>query len=998
MTTGRCNVLSVPPGEPFVDAIALGLLEETAEDPLSLSAYTVLLPNRRACRTLRDAFLRVAEGRALVLPALQPIGDVDEESLAFADAAGGETFDLPPAIPPLQRQLVLARLVMAWSRDGAPMPAEHALRLAGDLATLLDQAQTEGVSLDGLERLVPDQYARHWQETLAFLGILRQHWPTFLAEQGYLDPADRRDRALRALAERWEIDPPPGPVIAAGSTGTIPATADLLAVTARLPQGRIVLPGLDRDLDDEAWTLAFAEPAHPQFAIAHLIQHLGVDRDDIADWPVKHRLGLDGDRRAARAGLMSTLMRPAEASDVWRNLPEITDLATHGLSVCEFGTAVDEAGAIALLMRQGLETDEGPRTVALVTFDRGLARRVAAELRRWNIRVDDSAGTPLGDTPPAVFLRLCLEAARSNLAPVPLLALLKHPFAAAGDEPGRFRRAARLLDRKVLRGPRPGPGVAGLRQAVEVSDLLTEDLDDLSRFLDRLGEALGPLLDAFTSGSAPLSDLVDRLITSAEALAETDDSDGLARLWGGEDGEALARFMADLRQHAGAFPPVEPGRMLVILEALLSGQVVRPRFGTHPRAFIWGPLEARLQHADRLILGGLNEGSWPPEPHADPWMSRPMRDEFELPPLERRIGLAAHDFSQAFCAEEVFLTRARKVDGTPTVPSRWLSRLDVVFHAANGGRGYPRDPHWGRWFAELDAPVETRPARAPEPRPPISTRPTGLSVTQIETWIRDPYSIFARHILDLEPIDPLDADPDAADRGIIIHEALETFLKAHPDGLPPAAREALLDCGRRAFDRVMAYPSVEVFWWPRFERFADWFLRAQAERAGERPVHHTEVKGELEVVAGSAPFTLRAKADRIDALADGSYVVIDYKTGSFPTAKDLDRGLASQLPLEAAMVREGAWRSGAIEGKVSRLEYWKASGGNPPGEIKKLKGDPEEQARESIEGLRRLVDAYRQPGMPYRSVPRPALAPRFNDYEHLARRREWTVFDGGSET
>ncbi|MFQ5954591.1 MAG: double-strand break repair protein AddB, partial [Kiloniellales bacterium] len=686
MAAAEPTVYSIAPGLPFVDTLAAGILDQAAPEPTALAAYTVLLPTRRACRALADAFLRRAQGRALLLPRLIPLGDLDIDELT--PGAGEDTDleigpDLPPAIPALRRQLLLTRLVLKWGAaqpDGPPAP-DQAARLAAELARLMDQVQTERLSLAGLARLVPEEYARHWQITLGFLTILTEHWPRVLAEEGCLDPADRRNRVLQAQAEAWRRAPPLGPVIAAGTTGSIPATADLIAVVARLEHGAVVLPGLDRHADAESWAAIHDEPTHPQHAIARLLGHLGVDREAVAEWPAPGMAAEAPPGSAAGAGrarLVSEAMRPAATSEDWRALAEdgIASGALDGVTRVDCPGPREEAEVVALIMRQTLDLVEDGRTAALVTFDRELARRVAAALDRWGVQVDDSAGIPLADSAPGAFLRLLAAMLAEGLAPVPLLACLKHPLAAGGRRPAAFRSLARRLERQVLRGPRPEPGFAGLGAALGDRD------PELSAWIDELSAMTRPLAEALAAEAVDLERLVAAHVEAAERLAASHETAGSERLWAGEAGEAAAGFVAELRQAAAGFPALVGHAYPALLAVLMTGRVVRPRYGRHPRLFIWGPLEARLQQADRLILGGLNEAGWPPEAAADPWLSRPMRLEFGLPPPERRIGLSAHDFAQGFCASQVVLTRAERVEGTPTVPSRWLLRLDAVLAAA----------------------------------------------------------------------------------------------------------------------------------------------------------------------------------------------------------------------------------------------------------------------------------------------------------------------------
>ncbi|MBT5416144.1 MAG: double-strand break repair protein AddB, partial [Rhodospirillaceae bacterium] len=756
----RPGVYTIPPGASFLETLARGVLDETGGDPLALSDYRILLPTRRAVRALAEAFLRQGDGEAMLLPRLVPIGDVDEDELSFALAEAAPDADalaVPPAIPELRRRLLLAELIVEQS--GGRLDADHAIRLAAELARLVDQVQTEGLDFTDLDRLVPTDYAEHWQITLDFLRLVTGRWPARLAEEGAIDPADRRNRLLAAQAARWIAAPPPGPVIAAGSTGSIPATADLLAVVAGMPRGRVVLPCLDRDADDESWRLlAEAAPTHPQHGLARLLARIGIDRNRVADWPGSE----PGPAARARARFVAEAMRPAERTDAWRRLAvedgkSVTPESVAGLRRVVCPTPREEAAVIALLLREVLE--EPGRTGALITPDRALARRVAAELRRWGIEIDDSAGQPLGSTPVGAFLRLSARAAAEGFAPVTLLALLKHPLAAAGQAPARLRARVRALERAVLRGPRPAPGLAGLRRAVESLDekKMAKERADALALVDDLAARAAGFSALLAERRAGLADLIAAHLGFAEALAESDENSGAARLWRGEDGESAAALAAELHRSAGGLPPVAGADYPALFEALIAGPVVRPRWGRHPRLFIWGPLEARLLHADRLILGSLNEGVWPADPPPDPWLSRPMRSRFGLPLPERRIGLSAHDFAQALGARDVVLTRAERVEGAPTVPSRWLLRLETTMRAAGL---FATDPAireawdggpWQAWQDRLDRPERIAPCPRPAPRPPLAARPRRLSVTAIGTLMRNPYGVYARHVLDLRP-------------------------------------------------------------------------------------------------------------------------------------------------------------------------------------------------------------------------------------------------------
>ena len=971
----RPQIYTIAADRPFLATLARGLVALAGGDPLRLPRMTVLLPTRRAARSLREAFLRLTgegsdPGAPLLLPRMRPIGDLDTDEFEFVD---DETLAVPPAIPELRRRLLLTRLVLEWSDGEQTLLPGQAAGLAAALARLLDAAATDGASFVELAKLAPLDLAEHWQVVLRFLDLLPSRWPAILAAEGALDPAERRNRLLARQAETWCKTPPRDPVVAAGLVGGIPALEKLAGVVAGLERGMVILPGLDRDAAPGLWEAIADDPAHPQYLLARLLNRLELVPGDVREWQPE-----GASERGTRLRLVSEALRPANLTDAWRNLRPEPEHALAGLSRYDCASPQQEAVTIALLLRRKLE--EPGATAALVTPDRELARRVAAELRRWKIDIDDSAGLPLPRTPPGAFLRLVLDTAASELAPVPLLAALKHPLAAGGLAPEEFRELARRLEDRI-RGPRPAPGLAGLRAALRDGD------HELRRFIDRLEFCLGELPALLAAREASVNALTSAHITAAERLAASRDETGPSRLWREAAGEVAAAFCHDLLDAARDFSELRGRDYPALFEALSAGRVVRPTYGRHPRLAIWGLVEARLQQADLVVLGGLNEGTWPGPVPADPWMSRQMRAEFGIALPERAIGMAAHDFVQALGAPEVALTRAARQEGAPTVPSRWLLRLDAVLRAVGlAGRLGP-DPEIAAAALLSDQPRALRPLLLPEPRPPLTARPRQLPVTDIETWRRDPYAIYAKHILKLRALDELDADPDRADLGIAIHNALAEFVHRHPRELPAHAERELFEIGGWKFGPLLSRPSAWAFWWPRFERIARWFVAEEQTRRAGIVESRSEVEGKIEIDAPGGKFTILARADRVDRLASGELAVIDYKTGSVPRKQDIAAAIAVQLPLEGAIAAAGGF--GDFAGApVAALEHWKLGGGNPAGIIDAASDDPATLIAQVLSAIRAHIARYDEPAMPYRPVPIAKWRPRYSDYAHLERLTE----------
>jgi ATP-dependent helicase/nuclease subunit B len=987
------NVFTTPASAPFAAILARNLIARAGaeRDPLALSNVTLYLPTRRAARTLNEAFARVLGGAAL-LPNARPLGDLAEEDFLFD--VGADALTLPPAIPPLRRALLLATLVQEWSgkRQGERLSFAQAMALSCALANFFDEAETQGCDLAKLDGLVPQAFAQHWTEVRAFLQIVRDEWPKLLAVEGKLNPAARRDLALRSLAKRLQETPPPGLVVAAGSTGSIPATAELLKVIANLPNGLVVLPGLDRKLDQASWS--DLDPGHPQYGLKQLLQRMGLDRTAVADFDSAPSL-------PAREMLIRETLRPAPTTDAWRAIAESDDndiaQGLDGLSLIEAATPGEEAATIGLALRNALETPG--RTAALVTPDRKLARRVAAEMSRWGIGIDDSAGVPLANTPPGTFLCLLAEAAAERFAPVPLLALLKHPLAAGRQVPADFRRRVRQLDRDVLRGPRPDPGLAGIERAIAAaldqacrreSEFAIKHMAELAYWFKAVREILQALEDAFANATIYLAEILNAHISCAEALAASDAEGGDARLWRESAGEAAARLVSELEEACGDLPVIEASSYPVVFRTLAEERAVRPPYGKHSRLAILGPLEARLQNFDLTILGGLNEGSWPAAASTDPWLSRPMRAQLGLESPERRIGLAAHDFATLACSPRVVLTRALKADGAPTVASRWVQRLQQLTKGLSLEKKLSSGTPYAAFAAMRDQP-DGPPQRMPRPRPipPVDKRPTSLSVTEIETWLRDPYAIYAKYVLRLKPLDPLDAEIGPLQRGSAIHAALENFLRECDKQIPDGAEARLISIADTIFAQTNLPKAALALWKPRFINAARWFVAEERLRRAEVVKSHLESAGTRAFPTAAGEFTLRGRADRIDVLKDGTAAIIDYKSGALPTAKQVRLLLSPQLPLEALIVATGGF---ADVGKLtaSELIYIRFGGGAEPGEIRPTPDVAELIAKAEANLRARLAD-YSDPEMPYLPRVMPFRADRAGDYDHLSRVREWAL-------
>lgn len=1039
------RVLSVPLSVPFLRTVIAALVDgrlvegfEARKQPERLATATLYLPTRRAGRLAREIFLGVLDVDAAILPRIVALGDIDEDELAFAeesDIGSSASLDIPPKLGELERRLALARLVAGWAQSpdvsslviGGPAST---LALAGDLARLIDDVVTRGVDWRTLDKLVPDQFDEYWNHTLKFLKVAREHWPAFLAETNRIEPAARRDLLIDAEAARLAKHHD-GPVIAAGSTGSMPSTAKFLHVVARLPHGAVVLPGLDTDLDDEAWKSiggvkdaqgrSAMPPAsnHPQYAMHTLLARFGIKRPDVEI--------LGRPARGGREILASEAMRPSNATAEWHDRLKLLDISAQiaagmeKLAVIEAANPEMEALAIAVAMREARHLN---KSVALVTPDRALARRVAAALRRWHLEANDSGGDALMETSAGIFARLAAEAVASGLEPPTLLALLKHPLLRLGYAQNALKYGIEVLEQALLRGTRPQAGSNGLARdfngfreelrklrnketsmlhgAEPRTRLRDPDLDQAQLVINALQTALAPLEGLDASIPQDLAELAHRHREVLISLSS--DHHGIAHAFEGPSGFALATAFDDLigpRKRVGLITPLADYAEL--FQTAFTDRIVRRAELADAKLQIFGQLEARLTESDRIILGGLVEGVWPPAPRVDPWLSRPMRHELGLDLPERRIGLSAHDFAQLLGHEEVILTHAAKVGGAPAVISRFLHRLEAVAGEDRWEAAKQAGDTYVRYANAIDQPEKVEPIKQPEPKPPRATRPTTLSVTAIEDWLRDPYTIYARSILKLQRLDPVDMPLSAADRGSAIHESLGEFTKQYAAALPADVVSVLRTIGARHFAPLMERPEARALWWPRFARIARWFSDWEAGRRADISTIAAEIKGDLKIpLDNERIFTLTARADRIERLRDGSYALLDYKTGQPPTGKQVRMGLSPQLTLEAAILREGGFVEFGADGSVNELAYVRLSGNNPPGEHKtlelKIKSEPPQSPDEAADyaraKLEELVRRFENPDEPYRSLVLSMWTARYGDYDNLARVKEWSAAGG----
>jgi ATP-dependent helicase/nuclease subunit B len=1054
----RPTLFSIPPGAPFLATLADALIAGDlvgdvgwGRDPLAVADLTIYLPTRRAARALASVLAERADGPT-ALPRITPLGDADDAELRLigweSDADALAAADDAPAAAPAERLVVLADLVMRWrdqlARAVTPLgPGDHrlvaatageAFALAGDLARVLDTLTIEGVDAAALAAQIPGEQDLYWSAAREFLGIATQVWPAWLATQGLADPVMRRDAALRRRARQIAAGAAAGPILAAGSTGTNPATAELLAAVARHPRGAVVLPGLDLIAADAAFTAVLdpddPQPGHPQAALARLLQRLVAARADVRPLALAPR-GL-----AAREAVLTQALLPPEFTTDWattRATPAAQgDLAAgfDGISIVEAANDREEAMAVALAMR---ETAEIPgATAALVTPDRALAERVCVALARWGLSVEDSAGRALSRAPRGSFAALVAQWLTTPADGALLVALLSHPRVAPGLPRDSVARAAAAIDIGALRGFPPTAPLAALIAALPhrrdrakdrhaplpAQRLSGADWQAATRALHALAAIAIDFARATATGAAkrPLAVWAAAHRAALTALVRGDADDAGDWLADGRDGDALADLFDALAGAGRDSAPIARGDYPGVWRRLADQIALTPPAAAHPRLSIWGLLEARLLAADRIILGGLNENIWPPQPSPDAFLNRSLRTALGLPQPERRIGQTAHDFVAALAgARDALITRARKSGGAPTIPSRFWQRLDAYAgpretrpeRQTDADRRHPwtaalaRGERYLALARALDVSGPAQPVARPSPKPPARLVPRRISVSRVETLVRDPYAIYARDILGLDPLPAAGVGADAALRGTLIHDAVARFA-ATIDPRDPDAAERLIALGRSAFAEAGVDDERILFWLPRFRRaarlFVDW---ARARHGAIAPPILVEQDGRLALALDDGqPFLLTGRADRIERLHDRSVALVDFKTGAPPSAKQVAQGFSPQLTLEAAMARRGAFDPSLKDRPASQLVYVRLSGArsgafatdvtipgrNGPGV------DPDATPEKHLSQLLQRMNAHLAGRIGYASHASPDLRrqERGGDYDHLARVAEWT--------
>lgn len=972
------GIYNVPLSCSFVDVLAQKFSKKYENNKEALADVMFLMPNRRTCISLKEAFVRYNGKKPTILPKIVPIGDLQEdEILSLGDNNDYLSDLLLPAIDEYERLFLYAKLIFAKPAEYglAETTYAQALSLAKDLSSLIDISYNEGLSFDKLKNIVPDEYSAHWQQTLKFLTIITQNWPEILKSRNMIDAAKRKSLFIAEMANIWRQQNTERTIILAGVTVDYKSIRKLTETIMNLKNGEVYLYGLDRHITDTDWKSIKEE--HPQFELKSLLEYLKLDRQDIKDCA--------DSLNKERENFVSDIMLPAKATSKWRQIKsaDYVSAALKNIHLIECTDDRQEALNIALIMREALNEEE--KTAALVTSDRNLARRTASELARWGIKIDDSAGMPLHLSPIGIFLRLILNVLEDNFSDVSLLTLAKNPHVKLKRKPLELLEEVRKWELK--------------ERTPLFSTEEQEETEEPVKWQQDLKETLRPLFELYELPKVSLSEILKTHLEVAEKLCEDNINTGEKNLWKSEDGKSAADLFAKLLQQTDMVGEISPYEYLPVFTTLLSSQNIRPTYGTHPRLKILGPIEARFNQFDTVIIGGVNEGVWPEILSADPWLSRPMKIDFEMSLPEKNIGISAFDFCGLMCADNVYLTRANRSNSVPTNKSRWLLRMETVLKACDIKPENWQEEKYLYLSKLIDIPLTYETPIPPAPCPPIKARPRKLSASAVEKLMRDPYEIYASRILKLKPLMNLDEQLSFSDYGTIIHKILEKFCNKYPSQLPQNAYDEILKIGIDEFAKNDISEEIRSFWWPSFEKTITWFLEVEKDYRSDVDNIYSEVEGSMVINAPKGEFVITARADRLDVKKDGTINVIDYKTGRTKSKNEVMGGYAPQLPLEGLIAAKGGFYKQVGEQKeyikaadVSNLTYYKLGEKLETYDTKEY-DDKINLIEKTEDNLEALINAFDNETQTYMARPNPKHLPQYSDYEHLARVKEWTVED-----
>ncbi len=1047
------HLYNIPFGNSFIDTLVDNIIngkffqfDYINKNDFLFSDIKIFLPTRRAANYFIDRISILLGEQNLFLPNVIPLGEISEFNnlLGIDSEFILKNTSVLQDIEPVQRRLVLTKFVIEWSQNiqnileqndlmdtsselllkgikadlqgfNVARTASDAIQMADALGELIDTLVIHDKNWQDLDKLLPlDLADEYWKISKDFLTIASKAWPEFRQAYGLVDAAERQHRTVLALAKKLIQERPSTPIVIAGSTGSMPATAQLISAISQLPNGAVVFSGLDHSLDAESWQCLIdnrgklLEPTHPQTQFSKLFFNIGISRKDIIN------VGQINQSFSSRNLILNEAMLPSQTTERWQTKSTRlgSDVIHNGLlniSIVEADHEREEALVIAAALRIALEIPN--KTAAVITPDRSIAERVISELRRWNILAADTGGRALARTGAGSLAILVAHAVSNNFSPHSLLALLNHPNLTLGINPKILAKGRNAIDLGLLRLPLIKCDLDVLLEHAEIartgfqdsiksmrshSRLTLIDWESAETVLRNLKYIFDPFLNVRIANLLQMiqhhENILKKITIDEENEIDFEYLDG--------SNEIMSLFVS-IKSNINNIDLLTSD-YLTFFRKLIDPIAVAITADSHPRIKIYGLLEARLIKADLAILAGLDETVWPPQGKMDPFLTREWCSELDLPVPEHHIGQTAHDFVSLMDSEEVVITRSLKRDGSPTVASRFLQRIKTVTGEAYDTEAISRGNKLISLARILDVPKNFAPTRPPAPVPKPSSLPRRLSVTEIETLRRDPYSIYAKHVLKLDYLELVARRIGPSERGVLIHEIFARFIEMFPLEQPIDAYEQLMAIAGQVFQPVKNLSEFEIFWFPSFMGSAKWFLLWDKSRRANivKPIA-VERHGVLKLMlTGGGEFTLTGQADRIEFHKGDAFSIVDFKTGKVPSLKQVRSGFSPQLTLEAAMLKRGAFPglSGAL---VEQLLYAKL-GGKIVGEERLVYSSKDELDADKLSELHfgeflTLIDEHWNCGRPFSSRPYPEFLKDYARYDHLARVREWALSGDGSD-
>lgn len=928
-------IYSVSFSQLFLGSIADYLLSRTSD--FALSEWTVYLPTRRSCMVLEETLFQKNPQTSFILPRIVALGETTPEELILMSSELVEELSLLPAvIRPSRRRLLLATLIEKFRYSERGMGADLALKWADKLTAILDEMRTHDVNLKTLKEIGPvSGHAEHWEKIHTFLSLVSNHWDSILEEEQAVESITWQKRILDAYAHFLKTQGTRKPIMIAGSLGTIPSTANLIQAISKLPNGVVVLPGLEKIKQKEP-----VSPRHPQFFLFALLEKL-----DINPCHVEY--------------LTDTQHFDTDTSCHKKSEFQGIEIQCENLSYMEASDQAEEARLVAISIRKALE--EGKKKIVCVATDQALLKRINTELEVWDIVPLSPQSRSLIDTNLGSFLHLVTLGLSNPFPVVALASLCKHALSKKTED-------WNLFERYILRKWTGSYSLQALDYAVQRAENQM-DLDTWNQVADFYNQLKKLLMDR--DGTHSLKYYLKKIDTFLRWLAEHDEpAESLFLILCPEEAESFQTLWEDLHK-SGDLEIVHPQNLSDVFFTLLQ-QPYQALVGGHTQeVLLLPPADARFIDADLKILAGLNEGVWPLEPPKDPFFTYNMRQSLKLPPLESKIGQSAHDFLSCLCGPgDKLITRSLRIGGVPSIPSRFLSylhlglkRKGLKLHSSNELK---------QWSRDLYLPPQKITLGIPAPCPPANLRPNRLSVTEIGLLLKDPYSIYAKHILKLTELNFFSNQHQYRSFGIFVHECLHEWNRDFNKTEAPS----FLNRAKFLFGLHFGSWEENRFWWEKFLNLLKW---VSLQSPWSNTV--TEIRGEIVLPIGDHLFTLFGKADRID-WNEQSLRIIDYKTGGVPSGSSVKSGESPQLLLEALIFYKNGF-SGLPIAPLTSLEYW----GVLTEEKVILKDDLNLFISNIEQRLQKLMTSFLNDSTPYLSYPKGKLSDY--SYDHLSRFQEW---------